>query len=64
MKNKDEILENDREWRSYMLDKIEDIHKNQIKHREDFVLFKGKAFGLIAILVVFVDIIKAKFFGK
>ena len=59
--NINKIIENEQEWRRYMVKRLDKIEN-------DFILFKGKAFGFLSVLTVcfnlIFDYVKFKFGGK
>lgn len=49
------ILENEKEWRKYMIDRLDNLEK-------DYNIFKVKAVGILAVMVTVAEIVKMKFF--
>ncbi len=49
------ILENEKERRKYMIDRLDNLEK-------DYNIFKVKAVGILAVMVTVAEILKMKFF--
>lgn len=56
-KNIEEIIENEKEWRRYIVTRLDELEK-------DYNIFKVKAFTVIGILVAVAEIAKIKLLGK